>query len=178
MSEPGGSKEMKSMMGRIRGMGVAVLVGGILAGCGGGGSPTQGGEGETSMSATIQGSAWNASSFLSFANYSTSANLLLLYGLNTASYSIAINLGGVSTTGTYNLVSAGSQLRFASVSLPSDSGWGTPYESGGGTVTITSFSDTRITGSFQFTAFPTPSSQEVVELTVINGEFDLPVNLL
>ncbi len=63
----------------------------------------------------------------------------------------------------------------AVVTLGTEQGWGTQYSEVPGTITITSLTDSRVTGTFSFTAEPSPSSSQTETLTVVNGQFDIPV---
>lgn len=89
---------------------------------------------------------------------------------------MAITLADVTGTGTYALED-GFPLRFAVVTLGSAQGWGTT-DGGGGTLTISSFTSQRIQATFSFTAVPAPNSSQSVNLSVTNGQFDLPVTIV
>lgn len=124
------------------------------------------------MSARINGTAWGAEALLSYANLNETDNLLVIYGLNTGSYSVAINLDEATTTGTYVLTNT-LPLRFAVVSTNAGGSWASSFPGGSGSVTISTFSQTRIAGTFQFTAPAASTSSQQGTLAVTAGEFDL-----
>ena len=147
---------------------VAVLTLFPLTACGGSDSPS-GPAGSGTMSATVNGSGWSVDS--GQAQYNVSEDLIVLFAPSTGSYGMGVNLPAFAGPGTY----AFENQRFATVTLGADPGWGTTYEDGEGSLTVTSFSSERITGTFQFTAYPSPSSSQTGTLVVTDGQFDLPV---
>lgn len=143
----------------------------FLAACGGDGSPTAPGNG--AISASMNGADWSVNSAM--AQHNAGAGLVVIFAPSTGSYGLGINLPGFQGTGDYPLGPA--SQTFAVVTVGADpAGWGTVYGNGSGSVTVTSFSASRITGTFSFTAaHPAPASSQSGPMVVANGQFDLPV---
>lgn len=155
----------------IRARGVATLATLLMVGaCGSDGSPTAAGNG--TISASMNGSAWSVSPAM--AQHNAGAGLVVIFAPSTGSYGLGINLSGFQGTGSYTFGPA--SQTFAVVTMGADpAGWGTVYGEGSGSVTVTTFSSSRIRGTFSFTAHPSPTSGQTGPMVVTNGEFDLPV---
>ena len=145
-----------------------------LAACGGSdGGPTgtngnNAASGDGSMSATINGAAWR--SLKSGDKGSRNGNIYAVVGLN-ASYTISLGIAGLTGPGTVNLSLAtgnGSNAIIAN----STGGWGTAFNGGSGTLTVTTLTANRIAGTFSFDA-PAGSGQATGTLQVRNGKFDV-----
>ncbi len=142
----------------------------VVGGCGSDGSPTAAGNG--TISASMNGSAWSVSPAM--AQHNAGAGLVVIFAPSTGSYGLGINLPGFQGTGSYVLGPA--SQTFAVVTVGADpAGWGTVYGEGSGTVTVTSSTSSRITGTFSFVAHPSPTSSQTGPMVVTNGQFDLPV---
>jgi hypothetical protein len=154
-----------------RAPGIAALAMALaLASCGGDGSPTAPGNG--TISASMNGAAWSVDSAM--AQHNAGAGLVVIFAPSTGSYGLGINLPGFQGSGSFNLGPA--SQTFAVVTVGADpAGWGTVYGDGSGSVTVTSFSSSRIVGTFSFTAHPAPTSSQSGPMVVTNGQFDLPV---
>lgn len=153
---------------------VGCLLVGITA-CGG--DSTGPSVGDSAMTALIDGTGWSAEALLANAQYNETDDLLVLSGLNTTSYSIAINLDDVTTTGTYTLTNT-FPLRFAVITTNAGGSWTSTTATGVATVTITSFTDTRVTGTFAFNAEAMGTSTVTGQLAVTDGQFDLALTRL
>jgi hypothetical protein len=131
------------------------------------------------MSATINGTPWNAANV----TYNKASTGVQFSGDNT-SHLIGINLAGVTGTGTFNLGS--SPLRIINAGGPSTNPttvnccWGGTLSTSGalndaGSVTITTFTATRIAGTFTATLAPVPNTVAQGQMTVANGSFDIGI---
>jgi hypothetical protein len=131
------------------------------------------------MSATINGVPWNAANV----SYNKASAGVGFSGDNT-SYLVGINLAGVTGPGTFNLGS--SPLRIINVGGPSTNPtavnccWGGTLGASAtlndaGSVTITTFTATRIAGTFTATLAPVPNTVAQGQLTVANGSFDIGI---
>lgn len=145
--------------------------------CGGDDSTGPSGNGESGMSATINGASWSAEALLSSAQYNETDDLLVLIGLNTSTYSIAINVDDLTTTGTYDLTDT-FPLRFAVVTTNAGGSWTSTTAAVQGTVTLSTFSQNRAVGTFSFDAEAVGTSTVTTPLSVTNGQFDLELNRL
>lgn len=144
----------------------------LLAACGGSDNGPQAPSGGGAMTAQINGAAWSAGPTFSSAQYNEAAEVLTLTGISLGSYSMAITLAEITGPGPVTFT-ATVPLRFAVVTIGSDPGWGSTYQTGGGSLSIATFTADRITGTFQFTAWPSPTSSQTGELVVTSGQFDL-----
>ena len=162
------------MVNRI---GAGALLAGLLVlvpACGSDSSPTED-RGEASISATINGVAWSVSAPFASSQHNAGGGIFTLTAVDPAqSYGLAITLSEFTGSGTYE-IRAGFPLRMAVVTVGAGTGWGTEYSEVPGTISITSFGNDRARGTFSFTAEPSPSSEQTGTLTVVNGQFDVPV---
>lgn len=140
-------------------------------GGGGGGSPNR-------LTATINGTAFNASSEFILAG-SVAGSLpgaLSFQGstiAGTAGRSLAFALGFITGPGTYPLgVNPGTTPGGTVTYVDGSASWLTPLSGVAGTLTIATLTDTRVTGSFSFAAEPTVGGGAAVQVT--NGSFDVP----
>lgn len=147
---------------------------GFLVACSDDG-PTGQVPGQGSISATVNGSAWTVSTPYTSAQHNVAGAVFTINAVDpNQTYGMAISLSEFEGAGTYEIRS-GFPLRMAVVTLGAEQGWGTEYSEVPGTITITSLSDSRVTGTFSFTAEPSPTSSQTGTLTVANGQFDVPV---
>ena len=125
------------------------------------------------VSATLNGVSYNALDVSGI--YSASNTGILTVVGNNNTRSIAISLGGIAanTTGTFAL--NGALSRTISMSVLNGTQLQGTYSSalsgGSGSVTITSFTATRIKGTFTATLAPGPNTTGTV--TITNGTFDI-----
>ncbi|TVP58994.1 MAG: hypothetical protein EA351_02325 [Gemmatimonadales bacterium] len=145
-----------------------------ITACGSDNSPSAPGD-SGSISATINGQAWSASAPFAQAQHNQAQSLVTLWAADpNATYGMSISLSEFTGPGTYE-IRPGFPLRMAVVTLGSDPGWGTQYSGTPGTITIAQLTSSRATGTFQFTAEPSPSSSQTGTLMVTQGQFDVPV---
>ncbi len=160
-------------MGRFRNLStLGGLIG--LAACGGGPSGPSGG-GLGSFSATINGSAWASESRLLQAPTPQKQGHYPLYGGKTVGSSlngVTLNLVGISRPGTYPLGTSGGVSGGTGTVNEASAVWLTPISGDAGSVTITTLTDTRIAGTFQFVAEAMASGATGTR-TVTNGQFDI-----
>jgi hypothetical protein len=89
---------------------------------------------------------------------------------------LTIILTGITTTGTYNLSNtAPTRLMIAGLNggTASNCCWGVNAGGDVGTVTVTSFTATRVKGTFSATLQPQPGAPATTPLLVTNGTFDV-----
>ena len=148
--------------------------------CGGGsdddnGNPTgppAGGATNGSWSAQINGTTWSATGTVTVTRQPNNYIGLGGFGFagNTA-YSVVLGIGNAPGPGThsFNLQAGGdgSSLIIGGTTT----GWGTAFNGGNGSVTITTLTSNRIVGTFSATAVP--SSGSAANLIVTNGQFDI-----
>lgn len=124
--------------------------------------------GDGTMSATINGAAWR--SLRSGDKGSRNGTIYAVVGLN-GSYTIALGIAGLTAPGTVNLSLATGNGSNAIVSN-ANGGWGTAFNGGTGTITVTNLTANRIAGTFSFDA-PAGSGRATGTLQVRNGKFDV-----
>ena len=163
----------------------------LTVACGGGNTPTSpslpslpGGSFTTvmltrgTMSATIDGTRWTATSPLgSASSFGGSQGVASISGLATGATpftpGLFISISAPLAVGTYTLNGS----TFVSFSLMDGLAlrWAAePFRTGAsGTLTLTAASATRLTGTFSFTAVATTSGLSPETRTVTNGTFDV-----
>jgi len=158
----------------------AIAVG--LFGCGGDTAPTSTSGGGGSFSASIDGVAWTADASTAEARHSQPGKYILggTKTTGTSQLGLEIDLYNIAAAGTYPL-GVGDKV-FGGVGWVTAASpptyWLTPFSGTAGTVTITSLSDTRITGSFSYNAPAyTVIGNATGTKTVTGGTFDLPVKI-
>lgn len=146
----------------------------LTAACSGGGTGPSGGGAD--FSATIAGVGnWTGTSLSTQAVISTNGSFTIT-GTNGGANGVAlsITLFNIKGPGTYPFGVGGSVRGGLGTVSQGTAIWSTPLSGSAGTVIITSVSNTRIVGTFNFTATPfvagTTGNKEVS-----SGEFDLPV---
>ena len=161
---------------------LAVLASLVALGCGGGGggdddgNPT--GPGGTAgatngtFTVVINGTTWSAQGTVTVSRQAN--NFIGVAGSGYAgstAYSIVIGIGNASGPGTHSLnVFAGGDGSSVIVGGV-QTGWGTAFQGGGGTLTVTSLSSNRIVGTFSGTAIP--SSGTAANLVLTSGQFNI-----
>jgi hypothetical protein len=90
------------------------------------------------------------------------------------SQSITLLLTNIPGPGTYPLGTGGGVAGGTAIYVSNGAGWITPLSGAAGTVTLTTVSDSRIAGSFSFTADASTGGATGTK-AVTNGAFDLPV---
>lgn len=164
---------------------LALWLASSLSGCGGGGGasgitgPGGGGGGGTNLfRATIDGAAWTADALVSGQGaLHTQPGFYQVQGIKasgSATSFVTLSLYNVDTVGTYPLGVSGTTFGGSATLGGGTSGWYTPLTGSAGSVTLTRIDDTRIAGTFAFTATPATGAATGVR-TVTAGEFDYPV---
>jgi len=142
----------------------------LVAACGSDNDPAgPGGAGTGTMSAVINGQSWSATVT---SGTVTSGSISVLGGVD-AQYTLAI---GWIDSGPRTYVIGSDDAGFnARLSLPGSTlaDWQASLNQGSGTMTITSQSSSRITGTFSFTMPPTEHGGQTETLQVTDGVFDL-----
>jgi hypothetical protein len=149
----------------------------LLGACGSDSSPTQSDE-SGSISAVIGGEAWSVTPPAVGAHYYDSIQLFRISTVDfDAAYRMTITLGAFEGEGTYE-IRPGIPPRIAEVvaiPLGGIPGWGSDYAATPGVITITNLTDTRVQGTFSFTAEPAPGASVTGTLVIEQGEFDVPL---
>jgi len=124
--------------------------------------------GDGSMTAAINGVAWR--SMKAGDKGSHSGQIYAVVGLN-GTYTIALGIAGLTAPGTVNLSLTNGNGSNAIVSSTAGA-WGTAFNGGSGTITVTTLTANRIAGTFSFDA-PAGSGNATGTLQVRNGNFDV-----
>lgn len=125
--------------------------------------------GDGGMSATINGTAWRSTK--SGDRASKSGTIYAVVGLNVP-YTISLGIAGLTGPGTVNLSLATGNGSNAIIASSTGGGWGTAFNGGTGTITVTTLTANRIVGTFSFDA-PAGSGNATGTLQVRNGKFDV-----
>lgn len=121
------------------------------------------------VSGTISGTAFYGATI---AGGLISSNTLIFNAASDRGYYIAFSLGNIAATGTYAL-SATQPIRYILVAQSSNltATWGVPSNPGStGSVTITSFTASRIAGTFTASLAPNTGASGTI---TVNGSFDV-----
>ena len=120
------------------------------------------------ISATLNGTAWNA------ATVALGANPFGFTASNTQ-YAIGIGITNVTAPGTFTLGGGGPSIVIAGVTpgdaSPTNCCWSS--SPGTGSITITTLTATRSTGTFSFTLPADPNTAASGPIVVANGTFDI-----
>ncbi len=141
------------------------------AACGGGSDPTAppGASGAGTMTAQVNGSAWNAtvlkrafsSGGLLTVQGSDGSRIVTIVVRLSAPGSVSLAIGnGLGHNALYTVTPAGN--------------WSTALTGGSGTFTISTISATQVHGTFSFTGISNVSGTAPVQVT--NGQFDLLIS--
>ena len=159
----------------------------LIAACGGGsdsttepttGNQNSGGSNGSTMTATIDGKAWNGSIGASAIQVDPVGGRYIITGFEVGTnISVVLTFGDLAGPGTYplgvdNVTVAGG---FGGVTNINGQTWLTPFSGAAGTITITSLTTKRVAGTFSFTA-SSPSGGATGSRVVTTGVFDLPFN--
>ena len=124
-------------------------------------------DGGNLLTASIDGVAFNASLAV---QGSYTSNVLSFGGVTANARGVFIAIPNITATGTFDL--GPTRQPVLTVNIGSQA-WVTTSVGGSGTVTVSSLSATRATGSFSFIAAPATGSGAVGTKTVTNGVFDV-----
>lgn len=159
----------------------ALALGGLLAGCGGGGTTDPNGNGGNNnglpnFTAKIDGAAWQAAVAVTAQNpmpglYSITGSKFT----GTDPYTMIFSLWNIKGPGTYPL-GVGAQMQGGSVVLshPQSSGWSTPLNGASGSITITTLTATRLVATFTYAADGSVVGGTGTKV-ITEGSMDIPV---
>jgi hypothetical protein len=126
------------------------------------------------LRATIGGQSYNASTLVSTGSPAT----IFVFGGNNTRHSINIAMTNLPGPGTYAL--GGGVLSSVQVGAPPGEPvtgplccWNGTFAGSTGSVTVTSITATRMTGTFSFTLQPGGLGAATAPLTIANGSFDV-----
>ncbi len=164
-------------IGRVwrRGLSGVVLLSAFA--CGGDSSGPDDGGGNQ-FSATINGTAWSAApgTILVTAGAPGRPGSLLLQGATMTNpvRSLSFDLSRIPGPGTYRLgINTGTGTGGTATVVQAPQSWLTPLSGAAGSITISSLTATRVSGTFQFEAEPLAAGGGPV--TVTNGAFNVPL---
>lgn len=184
-----GLRSLPALIVRVAMRTIAMLSAFVFVACSNGSTTGPGGfTGVGTFTATVDGSPW-ISTTNQVAGGGSGSNqvpgLITMTGTQVVSSTdytiITLTLGYIAGVGTYPLgvnqgtTAGGSGSVYAQQGATSLSTWATNFPGNAGTVTVTSLTSTRITGTFQFTAPPQAISTTTGTRIVTNGEFDMPL---
>ena len=151
-----------------------VALSSILAACGTSDPSGPGPDGDNaSFSARIDGVDWTPASAASAENLLPGQYTITAGTMGSSAYMMDLFLANIGGPGTYPLGVSHSVFGGSAQLSQAGSVWSTPYTGVAGQAVITALSATRISGTFEFVA--TPHTATVVNKTVTQGVFDLPV---
>ena len=134
--------------------------------------PPGGGATNGTFTAQISGASWSATGTITVSRQQP--NFIGIAGTGFAggtAYALVLGIGNAPGPGTHSLDvyngGDGSSLTIGGQTT----GWSTAFQGGGGTVTITTLTSNRVTGTFSGTLLP--SSGSGGNLVVTNGTFDV-----
>lgn len=148
-----------------------------MLGCGGGsdnGNPTgppAAGATNGTLTAQINGTTWNATGTITVNRQQNFIGLAASGFAGSTAYAMVIGIGNATGPGSHNLnVYAGGDGSSITVG-GATTGWGTAFQGGSGTITLTSLTNNRVVGTFSGTLIPSPAGAG--NMTVANGSFDV-----
>jgi len=147
----------------------------LVAGLACGGDSTTGPGGNNNnlanlpLSAVINGVQWGSP--VPSVSYNSNNSILAIAGVDLAitasiSFGVRAQVPGVYSLAYQNPVGGSAIITMGG------KGWGTAFQGGTGTLTITALTTHRVTGTFTFTAAPA-SGGATGTVTVTNGKFDI-----
>lgn len=157
----------------------ALLLAGVVIGCGGGSDTTDpGGEpnGITNFTARIDGAAWAPTTAVTAINPSPGLYSITAFRVGGAiPYTMVFQLYNIRGAGTYQLGAIPSVFGgSANLSLPPSGGWSTPLNGTAGELVISSLTATRMVGTFRFETEALSGSTGTRSVT--QGVMDIPVS--
>jgi len=147
--------------------GLIVLAGIVAAaGCGGSGSTPTGPTGGTTdtMTAMVDGQSWNAAQVQVVRN----GTLVTIGGANTQLMGI-----GLVFTDSAGAFTIGSDLAATATVTMGSNSWTASAATGSGSITVTSITSTRVSGTFSFVAPTLESGVTPPSRTVTQGKFNV-----
>ncbi len=148
---------------------------------GGGGGGGGGGGNGSSLSATIDGTAWAAAAgtVAASANTSQLPGGLLFTGntITQPGQALIFTLGRIAGPGTYPLgVNQGTNAGGTLTMTLGSSSWWTPLSGDAGSVTITSMANGRVQGTFTANLVRLAGTGGAATVSITNGKFNVPIN--
>jgi hypothetical protein len=131
---------------------------------GGSSGSSSGGNNRGTISATIDGKAWNGTISVATASFGSLAIAA------TDSSGLMLGFGAPASVGT---TSVGIASPTDGTVQEAGKGWHAGLRDGSGTVTVASITSTRATGTFSFTMVPLPNTGSSGNRVVTNGKFDV-----
>ena len=125
----------------------------------------------SAISTTISGIPWNAAAVAGSVSTSGTASALTFLGRNL-DYSVALVITSFTGVGSYALGSTPGQYMAVSSVAGTPRRWGGTGVSNSGTVSMTSATATRVSGTFSVTLPPDPTTGATGTLT-LNGTFNV-----
>jgi len=129
------------------------------------------------MTARIDGDAWSSDdSYIDLGFQSAGAGSYIIHGQRVSGSSataINIALSDIAGPGTYPLGTGAGVAGGIAILGESTGGWLTPLSGSAGTITLSTVSATRLTGTFSFTA-DAVSGTAAGSRSVTEGRFDVP----
>ena len=147
-------------------------------GCGGGddddGNPTgppSGGATNGSLTATVNGTSFSATGTISVTRQTNFIGLGAALINGSTIYSLVVGIGNATGPGSHNLSLTAGGDGSSLIIGTTTTGYGTAFNGGSGTITITTLTTNRVTGPFS--GVLVPSSGTAASLTITNGSFDV-----
>lgn len=137
--------------------------------------PPPGGAG--SFTAKIDGQSWAATASVLFAGSHLASGAYTFGGTDMSSganRAISITLLNVPGPGTYPLGTGAGVAGGIGIVADNGGGWATPLDGRSGTITLTTLTDSRATGTVSFVALANAGGAAGTR-TVTNGSFDIPL---
>lgn len=144
-----------------------------LAACGKDSGTGPSGGGGNSLTATVDGGSFKASSITVGASHVQ--NILSVQGTEPSAgiagtRTISLTVMGVTGPGTYSLTSNGSVGQYVVLTSTGSNGWVSSLVGGSGTLEVTQLDSKNVKGTFSFTGLPASEGVQGNK-TVTNGKF-------
>lgn len=125
--------------------------------------------GSGTMSATVAGSAWTASEFV---QASRSGNVLSISG-SDGELQLQLTVPNVTITGVFNFGAGNPGVAQLIETASGSATWTSALVGGTGTLTLTTFTNERAAGTFNFSGIAADGTPAMGTRTVTNGTFDV-----
>lgn len=146
------------------------------------GDPKDPNDPAATMSARVDGAAWEAAQSVNLMAATVKAipggyQIVAFDTPGTSFRQIALNLYNLDSPGTYPFgVTASVVGAYATFQMSGSRTWQTDYTGEAGTLTLSTVNAERLAGTFQFSATPFPTSPATGTVVVTEGMFDVPVS--
>jgi hypothetical protein len=124
------------------------------------------------FTATIDGTAWRAAGTQGAIQVTRAGQFIVIAGSSTDLVAVSFTLPLVSQPGTHSLVPPG-PYHGQVMTHPGGRTWLSSLAGGSGSVTVTTITESRIAGTFQFHAIAVQGTPASGTRQVTNGRFDL-----